>query len=631
MRISTYASTLGAKACLAAQSQSACEASPTLAHEEDADNADYTPGSGMGAFICRIAHETANQIQMRRLTRARQRLALPFFLCALSVGLASAPCAAAGAAARSDPTGAAVACTRVPAVSHAPGHGLRVGAGQLLGEPLTDVPDRLLWSQGGTVSAAARAMLQSLHAASDYGLRASDYGGDALAAQLAALGAEPAASAQWQQFDTALSNAVLLFIHDLHCGRVDPRAAGFDMPARRETFDARARLEQLAAAPDPNSVLAAVEPNFLHYRLLRQALAHYRQLAATAGLTALPPLPGRTLAPGQSYRGAPALRRLLAALGDLPPQYAASEDPTLDAALVAALKDFQYLHGLREDGALGRSSYAALTVPLAQRVRQIELTLERWRWLPPLQGPTIVVNIPQFRLFMFSSPVDTEAQMLRMNVIVGQQYPRLNTPVFAAEMNAVVFRPYWDVPPSITQHELLPLLRARPHYLETENMEMVGADAAHPLLAVTAENLQALAAGRLRLRQRPGPDNALGLIKFLLPNAYDVYLHSTPARQLFAEPRRAFSHGCVRVGDPVALAVAVLRGTAGDWTAARIQAAMNGDTTFTVKLAQPVRVLILYATAVATEDGAVHFFDDIYGHDRQLEALLGLKPVTIAQ
>lgn len=508
---------------------------------------------------------------------------------------------------------------------------MRVSAGHASGEPLTQLPDGLLWSRGGTVSAPARAVLQTLRTASDYGLRPGDYGGDALAAQLAALDARPASGPQWQQFDTALSNAVLMFLHDLHCGRVDPRAAGFDMPARGEPFDERARLGELAAAHDTGAVFAAVEPNFLHYRLLRQALAHYRQLAATAGLTALPPFPGRALAPGQTYSGAPALRRLLAALGSLPPQYAAGEDPTLDAALVAALKNFQFLHGLREDGALGRSTYAALTVPLAERVRQIELTLERWRWLPSLQGPTIVVNIPQFRLFMFSSPVDSEAQMLRMNVIVGQQYPRLNTPVFAAEMNAVVFRPYWDVPASITQHELLPLLRRRPQYLETENMEMVGADAAHPRLAVTAQDLQALAAGRLRLRQRPGPDNALGLIKFLLPNAYDVYLHSTPARQLFAEPRRAFSHGCVRVGDPVALAVAVLRGTAGDWTAEKIQAAMNGDTTFTVKLAQPVAVLILYGTAVATEDGAVHFFDDIYGHDRQLEALLGLKPVTTAQ
>ncbi len=144
----------------------------------------------------------------------------------------------------------------------------------------------------------------------------------------------------------------------------------------------------------------------------------------------------------------------------------------------------------------------------------------------------------------------------------------------------------------------------------------------------TPANLQALAAGRLRLRQRPGPDNALGLIKFVLPNGYDVYLHSTPAQRLFAEPRRAFSHGCIRVSDPVALAADVMRGTAGEWTPEKVRAAMNGDDTFRVTLAQPVHVLILYGTAVATEDGAVHFFADIYGQDRRLEALLGLKPVA---
>ena len=491
--------------------------------------------------------------------------------------------------------------------------------------------NELLWSRGGTATPQARALIGTLQAASDYGLSAGDYGGAQLAAELAALSAQrPATSAGWSAFDRELTSSALKLVRHLHFGRIDPHAAGFDMPSRMETFDAAAIVEQLAAGPDTSAVLTSAEPGYLHYHLLRQSLARYRALAADAELPALPPLPRRSVKPGEDYAGAPQLRQRLAAAGDLPAQQASRTGPVLDEDLVAAIKRFQYLHGLKEDGALGASTLAALRVPFAQRVRQIELTLERWRWVPPLKPPTLIVNIPAFRLFLIRSAVDDEAEMLRMNVIVGRQYPQLHTPVFTADMTAVLFRPYWDVPPNIVRRELLAELRRDPRYLETHDMELVPTDESGSAagLEATAANLEALAAGRLRLRQRPGPDNALGLIKFVLPNPYDVYLHSTPAQRLFAEPRRAFSHGCIRVSDPVALAAAVMGGTAGDWTPEKILAAMEGDSTFQVKLAQPVHVLILYGTAVASEDGAVHFFDDIYRQDRRLEALLGLGPVA---
>ncbi len=378
---------------------------------------------------------------------------------------------------------------------------------------------------------------------------------------------------------------------------------------------------------DSAAVVAQVEPKYLHYLLLRKALVRYRELEDTTPARALPAL-ARSVGPGQAYIGSPAVRRLLVAFGDLSSDQAANGSTVLDAPLVIALKRFQYLHGLRESGVLDASTYAALNVPLAQRVRQIELTLERWRWVPPLEPPTVIVNIPQFRLFLIRSTVDNEAEMLRMNVIVGKAYPQLHTPIFTSEMKAVLFRPYWEVPSSIARAEILPQLRKNPRYLERENLELVTSSAPAVPLAVTPENLQALAAGKLRLRQRPGPNNALGLIKFVLPNAYSVYLHSTPAQRLFDEPRRAFSHGCIRVSDPVALAVEVLRDTPGNWTAEKVRAAMTGNSTFQVTLAHPVHVLILYGTAVATEDGAVHFLDDIYGDDRMLETLLGLKPVS---
>ncbi len=489
----------------------------------------------------------------------------------------------------------------------------------------------LLWSHSGAATPQARALLEALQSVSVYGLSAADYAGSGLAARLATLSAShQAPPADWSRFDRELTSAALTLVQDLHFGRIDPRAAGFDMPPRAEGFDPAAVVAELAARSDTATVLSAVEPNYLHYRLLRQSLARYRELAAAPQLPALAPLPRRSVKPGEYYAGAVQLRARLAAVGDLSPQQAARTDPMLDDALVAGLKRFQYLHGLAEDGALGSSTLAVLGIPFAQRVRQIELTLERWRWVPPLRPPTLIVNIPEFRLFLIRSVVDDEADMLRMNVIVGRQFPQLHTPVFTADMTAVLFRPYWDIPPSIVRHELLAELRADPHYLEAHDMELVDSGAAESgaTLMATPANLQALAAGRLRLRQRPGPDNALGLIKFVLPNGYDVYLHSTPAQRLFAEPRRAFSHGCIRVSDPVALAADVMRGTAGEWTPEKVRAAMNGDDTFRVTLAQPVHTLILYGTAVATEDGAVHFFDDLYGQDRRLEALLGLAPVA---
>jgi len=218
---------------------------------------------------------------------------------------------------------------------------------------------------------------------------------------------------------------------------------------------------------------------------------------------------------------------------------------------------------------------------------------------------------------------------LQMDVIVGRTYPQAQTPVFEGDMRYVILRPYWDVPYSIIQHEMLPKIRANPDYLNVQHLELAsGPDDSSPAVPPTPENVAALAAGKLRLRQQPGEDNALGLVKFIFPNSYNVYLHSTPAHSLFKEPARAFSHGCIRVSDPLALATLVLKDAPGNWTGEKIQAAMNGTTSVRVDLARPINVLILYATALATEAGPVLFFDDIYGYDRILERQLGLAPVS---
>lgn len=482
-----------------------------------------------------------------------------------------------------------------------------------------------LWSADSTPTRPALAVLSALRTAENYGLRAEDYEANRILYQLIDLVTTPGAQPdRWAQFDLALSAATLRFITHLHYGRIDPKAAGFDIAVSADRIDRLALLEELRGSLDPKTIFASIEPPYEHYQLLKGTLTRYRLLALEPGLTELPAFSVRSIKAGEPYAGAAQLRRLLVALGDLPARQAAPDtDVTLDPALVAGLKRFQELHGLDPDGALGKETFRHLTTPLSRRVEQIELTLERWRWLPRLETPPIFVNIPQYRLFAFRSTDDSEAEMERMDVIVGKAYPNTRTPVFTEEMRYLVFRPYWDVPYSIATRELLPEIRKNPGYLDRNNLEIVrgGGDDAKPV-PPTPENLAALAAGQLRLRQRPGPDNALGLVKFMLPNAYNVYLHSTPAQGLFRESRRAFSHGCIRVSDPVKLAEHVLKNEPGNWTREKIEAAMQGSTPVRVNLSQPIRVFILYGTAIANEAGAVFFFDDIYGHDTKLAALL---------
>jgi murein L,D-transpeptidase YcbB/YkuD len=365
--------------------------------------------------------------------------------------------------------------------------------------------------------------------------------------------------------------------------------------------------------PGGTAVASDTSPQSLaHYALLEAALTRYRALAADSTLPALPPLPARSLRAGDSYAGVPALRQLLGVLGDLP-EGARQDTPAFDESLAEGIRHFQRRHGLEIDGVVGPATWRALTTPLSRRVRQIEMTLERWRQLPPNPWQRAVfINIPQFRLIGMHSMSEAESEMLLMNVVVGRTLERLRTPTFVADMTHVIFRPYWDVPHSIAVRELLPEIRARPDYLEAQHYEVV--NAAGEVVAPTSSHLDGVGRGTLRLRQRPGADNALGAVKFVMPNEHSVYLHDTPQRALFARARRAFSHGCVRIADPVALAQFALQGMA-DWTPSRIAEAMAADVPLRVDLAEPIRVYIVYGTAIARANGEVLFFDDLYGLD----------------
>ena len=257
----------------------------------------------------------------------------------------------------------------------------------------------------------------------------------------------------------------------------------------------------------------------------------------------------------------------------------------------------------------------------ARRVHQIELALERLRWLPPLgPRPFIVVNVPGFELFAFDSAGGAGAPSLTMKVVVGRAL-NTRTPMLFEQMRYVEFRPYWNVPRSILRAELLPKLRRDPSYLRSQQMELFKPGLGPVGDRVDADVIRLLAADSLRVRQHPGPSNSLGLIKFAFPNAESIYMHGTPETELFARTRRDFSHGCIRLEDPAALGAWVLRALPG-WTPDSIRAAMGGSSTFRVALDKPLAVAVFYTTAVAMPDGTARFFPDIYGLDRELTEAL---------
>jgi murein L,D-transpeptidase YcbB/YkuD len=293
--------------------------------------------------------------------------------------------------------------------------------------------------------------------------------------------------------------------------------------------------------------------------------------------------------------------------------------------LAEAVKSLQKRQGLTADGVIRAPTLSQLNVPTADRIAQIQMGMERLRWLPEyIRGPYLMVNIPSFQLFGSRNDAGTGLGQhdVQMNVIVGEAVDGRHTPVFHADMTSVMFRPYWNVPFKISAKELLPLARRNPGYLAHSNLELVSSFAPNaPVYQPTAGNIEMLATGALKLRQKPGPRNALGLVKFTFPNNNNIYLHSTPSKGLFQRARRDFSHGCIRVQDPVRLAEFVLQAQ-GEWSKDRIEAAMNRGNPKTVTLKQEIAVYILYSTVLANEQGQASFHPDIYGHDVMLQNLL---------
>lgn len=486
---------------------------------------------------------------------------------------------------------------------------------------------QLQWFEAGRPTSDAMHAAQVLAAAAEHGLDPADYAAPALQSRLLAAAQGPAAGdAERRELDLALTAALQRYLTDLQRGRVDPRQfhAGFNLP-RRPELDTMGLLGDALATRRLPQALREAAPALPMYDGLRRALARYRALAGHPAWSArLPPLPARKLVPGQPYPGLSVLAQRLEALGDLAPDHDLPE--RFDGVLVTALRAFQERHGLTPDGVLGAGTLRELEVTPAERARQIELALERLRWTPLMQGPRMIaVNIPEFVLRAYEVGDGRVDVRLTMKVIVGKAL-RTRTPLLTEAMRFIEFSPYWNVPPSIAHDETVPRLRRDPGYLGREGLEFV-TPSGQVVTTLAPSHLDAVLRGSWRIRQRPGAQNALGGIKFVFPNNANIYLHDTPARRLFERERRDFSHGCIRLEAPVALAQFVLRDEPG-WTEERIREAMGTGVSTTVRLNRPVPVLIAYSTVVVRA-ATVYFFRDLYGDDAVLDRALRQRAAAL--
>ncbi len=438
-------------------------------------------------------------------------------------------------------------------------------------------------------------LLAALDAAGDEGLRSEDYRVVQLRAFVEAVRVNPEALSR-ADLDLLLSDAFLSFAADLRHGKVNPESIYSDCALVPDAADLAAVLEAALGANRLRAALADLTPPQKAYRLLREALHRYRELALAGDPELVPP--GPTLRLGDRSERVASLRARLAeaaeadAAAPLPPSLV----PDLfDEMLAEGVRRFQERHGLADDGVVGKATLAELNQRAEDHVRQIEANLERWRWLPHDLGKRhVLVNIAAFRL----EAVEEGRVALDMRVIVGKPFTK--TPMFSSAMNAVLLNPSWYVPKKIAVEEILPKAAKDPGYLRRERYGVLSAT---------------------RLRQLPGPGNALGRIKFVFPNRFDVYLHDTPAPALFGRTLRAFSHGCIRIEKPFDLAVWVFRGDP-KWTPEAIRAGIDAGKERLVPLPETVQVHVAYWTAWIDDDGMLRLGRDVYHRDSELIRLL---------
>ncbi len=486
---------------------------------------------------------------------------------------------------------------------------------------------RLLWLGADDSEQNVRDALQVLQNAEADGLNPSHYAAESLRQAFEELAARNGSSPQaLAMYDLSLSLSLLSFMHDVRQGRVDP--AGFNYPP---AFGAKTPLDavrMLKAAMTRQSIAGLPDqaaPELVQYQQLKSALAYYRrqtELEPPADLEF-----AKVLHPGDSDARMPELRERLRSLGELMETEPAAEPAQAelyDEATVEAVMRLQRLQGMSADGVIGKQTLALLNLKPAEKIGLIKLAMERLRWLPkPPAGRMIMVNIPAFQLWAFNSMDDQTA--LSMKVVVGKA-GETQTPILWEEMRFLEFMPYWNIPKSIWDKEILPKSRTDRHYLTKQEIEWV--PAAAPRAASDEAEDDDPQPVSLRVRQRPGKKNPLGKVKFIFPNKSDVYLHDTPARGAFGRDRRDLSHGCVRVAEPEKLAAFVLAEQTG-WDKQMISQAMAGPKTQRVTLKKAVPVLFFYNTAYAGQDNKLRFYPDIYGYDQQLQSALDKSGPTV--
>ena len=454
----------------------------------------------------------------------------------------------------------------------------------------------------------ATLLLRALVTAETHGLDPARYHVDAIRARQASSNGGHAA-----ELDLLLTAAFLGYARDVRAGpgRRDP---DWGIPA--PPFDAVSALIQGIRQPATfPALLASLPPPGKDYGRLVEALRRYRALAAWSDWPRVPP--GVPLRPGDDAARVAAVRARLAAQDEV----VAGVPATLfDDRLEEAVRRFQARHGLAADGIVGEATVRALNVPASDRTRQITLNLERWRWLPRDLGPRYVtVNAADATLRV----VEDDRTVLTSRVVVGDlKHP---TPVVQARLDAVILNPKWNLPTSIAAREILPRLRENRRYLAENDIVIMERRESDPFGFAVDWSVISSEAFPFRLQQQPGPDNPLGRIKFDVPNRFDVYLHDTPTRTLFARPRRTGSHGCIRVERADELAALVLADETGRWTPERLEEAIAGGGSRRIPVARPLPVYILYWTAFVGPGGLVQFRDDVYGRDHRLAAALAVE------
>ncbi len=484
----------------------------------------------------------------------------------------------------------------------------------------SDADGDLRWTAGsGAPTGVARAVLA--HLAQDTQSSRAELADVAILDSAAARFETRRASAPERGlFDVGMDIAIArhAFVH--RQGRIDPSRVHAEWSLAAAEVDLTAVRTSLIAGTAPTEVFSTLEPQTRAYAMLVAALAEVRRQESDTS-EQLPTAPTRPVSVGGRYSDARALARVLMRLGELPQSFAlASVHTTYTKPLSDAIARWQNRKIKKGSvkGTLSASVHRTLLAEYQSRGDRIAMAMERWRWLPrSFSNDPLVVNLPEYRLHAYSRFQGDSADPLSMNVVIGRADSNA-TPVFAANMTQVVFSPLWHVPKSIMLGEILPAATRDTGYLEKHNYELVTPRG--KVLASSSQNIARIGTS-VWVRQRSGDDNSLGKVKFLLPNPYDIYLHDTPSRSLFSRNRRDFSHGCVRLGNPMAMARYVL-GSQPAWTDSKITEAMNAGIEKYVRVPRPIPVLIVYQTAVADADGSLRYFNDVYGHDRTLSDAL---------